>query len=447
MAITNACPPLPSEPATPSTPEAMATTNAVSTGKTVSTGKAVSTTEAMTAPPAPTAAFGRTLTAFALTAVLASGQLYIVIPLLHDMATGWGTSPGGLTWLVTAFGIGYGAGFLVFGPLSDRYGRRRLLMLGLPLAALTSVAVALSPTPEVALALRAVQGLAVAMFPPAALAYLAERVEPRRRVVAIAAVTGAFLASAVVLQVAAQVLVDAIGWRGLFLLSAAGYLVAFAGMRAVVLPDLPREGSGSLLSVYRALPGLLFHRVLGLRYLATVMLMVGFVAVYTGLQIYGVASSSGLLMLRAAGLPSMVLVPLLMPWLARVATTLRTAAFLAAGALALAAVGLTGASVLVLLLAVYVAAITGGLPSLNEAVSAGAGRARGTALSLFSFALAVGGSAGPQVAAAFGGFTPLMYGLAIGMGLAALAVLISARPAGSAARPAAEPATSAGQAA
>ncbi|MBE1593256.1 MFS transporter [Nonomuraea angiospora] len=369
--------------------------------------------------------YGRTLAALTLTAVLVSGQLYIVIPLLHDMAAGWGVSAGGLTWLVTAFGIGYGAGFLIFGPLSDRYGRRRMLMIGLPLAALTSAAVALSPNPEVALALRAVQGLAVAMFPPAALAYLAERVEPRRRVGAIAAITGAFLASAVLLQVAAQLLVDVIGWRGLFLLSAAGFVLAFLGVRAVTLPDLPRAGGGSPLSVYRAVPGLLFHRVLGLRYVATVMLMAGFVAVYTGLQIYGVSSSSELLALRAAGLPSIVLVPLLMPWLARIHAPIRAAAFLAAGALALAAVGLTGTAVLVLLLAAYVAAITGGLPSLNEAISADAGPARGTALSLFSFALAVGGSVGPQLAAAFGGFTPLLYGLAIGMALAALATLLS----------------------
>ncbi|WP_043639525.1 MFS transporter [Nonomuraea candida] len=372
------------------------------------------------------ASFGATLTAFTLTAILVSGQLYVVIPLLHDMAAGWGTQAGGLTWLVTAFGIGYGVGFLVFGPLSDRYGRRRVLLLGLPLAALTTALVAVSPSPEAALALRAVQGVAVATFPPAAMAYLGERLEPRRRVVAIAAVTGAFLASAVLLQVAAQLLVAAIGWRGLFALSAAGLVAATLAVRAVLLPDRPREGGGSVLSAYRPVPGLLFHRVLGLRYLATVMLMIGFVAVYTGLQIYGVSSPAELLALRAAGLPSIVLVPLLMPWLARVRMTTRAVAFLTVGALALAAVGLTGTSVLVLLLALYVAAIAGGLPSLNESISAGAGPARGTALALFSFALAVGGSVGPQVAAAFGGFTPLMYGLAAGMALAALAVLLSA---------------------
>ncbi|MGR6920888.1 MFS transporter [[Actinomadura] parvosata] len=420
-------------------------------------------------PPASTMApFASTLTAFTLTAILVSGQLYVVIPLLHDMATGWGASPGGLTWLVTAFGIGYGIGFLVFGPLSDRYGRRRLLMIGLPLAALTTALVALSPSPEVAMGLRAVQGVAVAMFPPAGMAYLGERLEPRRRVVAIAAVTGAFLASAVLLQVAAQLLVDAIGWRGLFALSAAGFVLAALGLRAVMLPDLPRESAGparagslaqagdtaqvdapaqagdsaqvggppqaggashraagSLLSAYRPLPGLLFHRVLSLRYLATVMLMVSFVAVYTGLQIYGGTSPAELLALRAAGLPSIVLMPLLMPWLARIRMTTRAVAFLAVAALTLAAVGLTGTAVLVLLLALYVAAITGGLPSMNESISAEAGGARGTALALFSAALAVGGSVGPQVAAAFGGFTPLMYGLAAGMALAALLVLVS----------------------
>ncbi|GAA2209075.1 MFS transporter [Nonomuraea monospora] len=387
-------------------------------------------------PPTPaTAPFASTMTAFTLTAVLVSGQLYVVIPLLHDMATGWGTSPGGLTWLVTAFGIGYGIGFLVFGPLSDRYGRRRLLTIGLPLAALTTALVALSPSPEVAMGLRAVQGIAVAMFPPAGMAYLGERLEPRRRVVAIAAVTGAFLASAVVLQVAAQLLVDVIGWRGLFGLSAAGFVLAALGVRAVMLPDLPRAEAdperaprralGSLLSAYRPLPGLLVHRVLTLRYLATIMLMAGFVAVYTGLQIYGVSSPSELLALRAAGLPSIVLMPLLMPWLARIRRTTRAIVFMGAAALTLAVIGFTGTAVLVLLLALYVAAITGGLPSMNESISAEAGQARGTALALFSAALAVGGSAGPQVAAAFGGFTPLMYGLATGMALSALFVLVS----------------------
>ncbi|MFI7612561.1 MFS transporter [Nonomuraea terrae] len=371
------------------------------------------------------APFGRTLTVFTLTGVLVSGQLYVVIPLLDAMAAGWGASAGDLTWLVTVFGIGYAVGFLAFGPLSDRYGRRRLLLAGLPLAALTTALVALSPSPEAALVARALQGGTVAIFPPAGMAYLAERVAPGRRVVAIATVTGSFLTSAVLLQVAAQLLVDAIGWRGLFGLSAAGFAAAALALRAVMLPDLPRDGGGSLVSVYRAVPGLLFDRVLGLRYLASAMLLAVFVAVYTGLQVYGVASPAHLLVLRAAGLPSIVLMPFAMRWLGRIPTTTRAVSFLGAAAVTLAALGLAGDAAMAPLLALYAAAIAGGLPGLNEAVSAGAGAARGTALALFSFMLAVGSSLGPQLAAAFGAFTPLTYGLALTMALSALAVRIS----------------------
>ncbi|WP_082310357.1 MFS transporter [Nonomuraea sp. SBT364] len=406
--------------------------------------------------PAPLMApFGPTLVAFVLTAVLVSGQLYIVIPLLPDMAVSWGTSPGALTWLVTAFGAGYGVGFLVFGPLSDRFGRRRLVLAGLPLAALATALVAAAPSPEAALVLRAVQGLAVATFPPAGLAYLAERIEPRRRAVAISAVTGAFLASAVLLQVLAQLLVSAVGWRGLFLISGAALALSGLGLRATMLPGgapsatmlpggapsatmlpgapsaAPAAGGGSvagILAAYRPLPGLLRDRVLLVRYAATVVVLTGFVAVYTGLQLHGVTPSPGeLLALRAAGLPAMVAVPLLMPWFGRVAPVTRAAATLAGGALVLAAAALTGAAGpgLVLLIALYAVAITACLPSLNESISARAGQARGTALALFSFSLAVGGSVGPQVAALFGGFPPLLYGLAAAMGLSALAVRLA----------------------
>ncbi|MFI6290426.1 MFS transporter [Nonomuraea sp. NPDC050790] len=376
------------------------------------------------------ASFTPTVTAFTLAAILVSGQLYIVIPLLHDMAAVWTTTTASLAWLVTAFAIGYGVGFLLSGPLSDRFGRRRLILYGLPLAALATAAVTLSPTPEAAVALRLVQGLAVATFPPAALAYLAERVDPRRRAVAISAVTAAFLASAVLLQVGAQILVPLTGWRAPFLISAAGLALSMPVIRVIMLPDTPRATTPSLLGAYRALPGLLLHRTLLPRYLATLILMIGFVAVYTALQLHGVtATSSQLLALRAAGLPAIVAIPLLMPWLSRLSAPVRAAGFLALAAVAVTAVAVIAPSAtwLAVLLALYVAAVAGALPGLNESISAAAGPARGGALALFSFSLAVGSAIGPPLAAAFPAFPPLLYGVAAAMTLAALAVLASSR--------------------
>ncbi|GAA3067953.1 MFS transporter [Streptosporangium carneum] len=381
------------------------------------------------------APLGSTLAVFTLTAVLSSGQLYMVIPLLHDMAAGWETPQGGLTWLVTVFGMGYAAGFLLFGPLSDRYGRKRLISFGLPAAAVATALVAVAPGPEAAIALRALQGVAVAIFPPAAMAYLAERVEPRRRAVALATVTSGFLAAAVLLQVAAQALGPIVGWRGMFLVSAAAFAAVALAARSVMPADPPREISGSFLSAYRAMPTLLATPALLLRYVATVTILATFVAVYTGLQLGGPAGIAGspdaLMALRISGLPSMVVVPLLTPLLGRVPAPRRAAYLLAVAALALAAVAVTGPGALWLavLLAVYVLGVAAGAPALNENIGMIAGQARGTALALFTFSLFLGGSLGPQLATAFvaGGFGLLMYGLAGLLLLGVLALLVAAR--------------------
>ncbi|MEU9014539.1 hypothetical protein AB0D12_33245 [Streptomyces sp. NPDC048479] len=49
-------------------------------------------------------------------------QMYAVLALLHPMATSFGAAPGPATWTATAFGFAYAVGFLLAGPLSDRFG-------------------------------------------------------------------------------------------------------------------------------------------------------------------------------------------------------------------------------------------------------------------------------------------------------------------------------------
>lgn len=61
---------------------------------------------------------------------------------------------------LTAFLLGMGSGQLVLGPLSDQYGRRRILLAALAVFAATSIAMVFSPTIEVLIALRFVQGFA-----------------------------------------------------------------------------------------------------------------------------------------------------------------------------------------------------------------------------------------------------------------------------------------------
>ena len=62
----------------------------------------------------------------------------------------------------SAFVIAYGGAQVFYGPLSDRHGRRRLLLFGFALAALGSLACALAPNLTLLTAARAVQGMGAA---------------------------------------------------------------------------------------------------------------------------------------------------------------------------------------------------------------------------------------------------------------------------------------------
>ncbi|WP_460363061.1 MFS transporter, partial [Actinocorallia lasiicapitis] len=208
---------------------------------TITPGPAQAPAATESAPAAAYAPFGRTTAVLGFTALIATGQLYGVIPQLDAMARDWRTGPHALTWLVTLFGLGYAAGFLLFGPLSDRLGRRRVIVAGVAATVVTTVLAGLAPNAESAFVLRFLQGLTIGAFPPVAFAYIAERIEPRRRLVTATAMTTGFLSSAVVGQLAAQGAVASAGWRWFFHGSALLFAVA-AVLLARVLADTPPVG-------------------------------------------------------------------------------------------------------------------------------------------------------------------------------------------------------------
>ncbi|XVQ13642.1 MFS transporter [Spirillospora sp. CA-255316] len=358
-----------------------------------------------TPPAAPTshrhAPFGPTVVALAATALLAAGQLYGMIPLLGPAAAGWDARPAALTWLVSAFGFGYAAGFLLLAPLSDRFGRRRVVVAGLAATAVTTALVAASPGPDAALALRALQGLTAGAFPPVAMAYVAERVEPHRRLVTITSMTTGFLASAALGQLAAQGLAATLGWRWFFAFGAAAFAASAVLLRRVMLPDLP-AARRSPLEAYRAMVPLLRAPRLRLLFLTVPVVLASFVALYTGLELTG---TTGLLGLRASALPAILAVPFLTPWLARLPGPRRVALALALMAAGTAAVGLLdpGTTVLALLLLAVTAGTAVAAPALIDTIGSRAGADRAAAVSLYSALLFAGGSLGPQIAGALAG--------------------------------------------
>ncbi|MDA3649573.1 MFS transporter [Saccharopolyspora indica] len=377
------------------------------------------------------APLGRSLVVFVLTALLATGQMYAVIPLMGEMASEWNVDTASMTWLVSAFGFGYAGGFVLFGPLADRCGHRRIVVAGVLAAALATALVATVPGIAAAIAARVLQGLMIAAFPPCVLAYIAERSAPQHRTVKTTAVTTAFLASAVVAQIAAQLIADALGWRMVFTAGALAFAVMALALRTAMLPDRPAPNS-SPLDAYRAVPALLRSPRLRLLYAATPAVFGSFVAVYTGLQLTGIAGSpQALLTLRASALPVMLAIPFLTPWLRRITSAFRIALALLLAAVVnlLTALLAPGTAWLSILLMAFVAGIAIAAPAMIETVGARADRARSTAISLSTFWFFVGAGLGPLLAGALTGygFSTLLHVLAAALAGGAVLVLITAR--------------------
>jgi EmrB/QacA subfamily drug resistance transporter len=109
---------------------------------------------------------------------LDSSVVNVALPAIQaDLDTGL----AGQQWIVEAYMLTLVSLLLVGGSLGDLYGRRRMFMLGLSGFAVTSIMCAISPTDELLVAARALQGIAGAMLVPGSLAILAATFEGEAR--------------------------------------------------------------------------------------------------------------------------------------------------------------------------------------------------------------------------------------------------------------------------
>jgi DHA1 family bicyclomycin/chloramphenicol resistance-like MFS transporter len=82
----------------------------------------------------------------------------ICLPSTQEWGALFGASPASVQLTFSGYVLTYGALQLVYGPLSDRHGRRPLLLVGLALAGLASLAAVFATTIEALVAARVVQG-------------------------------------------------------------------------------------------------------------------------------------------------------------------------------------------------------------------------------------------------------------------------------------------------
>jgi YNFM family putative membrane transporter len=215
------------------------------------------------------------------TALLVLTQLYAAIPLAGPVGDQLG---GGATFaLSTVYGLCYAVGFLFWGPVADRYGNKRVMIIGLAGLTALTVACALATSVAVLAVLRGLQGFAAASFPPTALAYLAVATTPRFRTTAIGAVSTSFLVSGILGQLFGSTIAQHLGWNWVFIVSAIALAVLSVAIVFLVTEPSTQPGSGDVLSQFVAALRLTQRPTMRLLIAAHVTLLLSFVAMYTGL--------------------------------------------------------------------------------------------------------------------------------------------------------------------
>lgn len=138
---------------------------------------------------------------------------------LPDIAGGLDAGTDGVQWILNAYMLTLASLILIGGALGDRYGRRRVYVLGTLLFGAASVAAAAAPTLGWLLAARAVMGVGGALLTPGSLAMLEASFVPADRSAAIGAWSGLGGVAAAIGPLLGGLLLDVAGWRVLFLIN------------------------------------------------------------------------------------------------------------------------------------------------------------------------------------------------------------------------------------
>jgi EmrB/QacA subfamily drug resistance transporter len=148
-----------------------------------------------------------------------------------------------LTWVVTAYVLAFGGLMLLGGRLADTLGRRRVLLAGIVLFTLGSLACGLTGSGALLIAARVVQGVGAALVAPAALSTITTMFAGAERNKALGAWAAIGGSGFVVGMIVSGVLTAGPGWRWVFFVNVPVGVLALVVL-PMVLPAEPAAPTG-----------------------------------------------------------------------------------------------------------------------------------------------------------------------------------------------------------
>ncbi|EGD53918.1 MFS transporter [Gordonia neofelifaecis] len=147
---------------------------------------------------------------------------------LPDIARSTGATTGQMTWIIDGYTLVLAALLLPAGAIGDRFGRKPVLMIGLVIFGLGSLAAVWVETPTQLIITRVVAGVGAAMIMPATLSLITAGVPREKRAVAISIWAGVAGAGAIMGFFVTGVLLNFFHWHAVFITFAVSSVATIA---------------------------------------------------------------------------------------------------------------------------------------------------------------------------------------------------------------------------
>ncbi len=324
-------------------------------------------------------------------------DMYTTQAILPTIGRSFGLSPATTGLTISAVVLAVAAGSLVAGPLSDRIGRKPVMVGASALLVVPTVLCGLAPTFGLLVVCRALQGLLMPGLTSVAIVYVNEQFPGRQRGTAMGVYVGGQVLGGLLARGASAALTGLLDWRlalSAFALPTAGGALALA----LYLPPVERAGRGHM-GVRWADVGTHLRNV---RLLATCVvgfsLFFGFVGTFTYIPYYLTGHpfdvppvSLGLIYLVWA---TGILSPVAGTWSIRIGRQRAIAASLSVACAGMLVTLVPALPVIVLGLGLLAVGMFTAIPSVNLLIGEVTSVARGTASALYLCCYYLGGSVG-----------------------------------------------------
>ncbi len=336
--------------------------------------------------------------------LIVMSSMYLTIPLISVFSTSLNISSNEAALTSTIFCIFFAAGCLIYGPLSDRHGRKKIIVIGMGLLAIVSPLVGLFDTISWIILTRALQGAVAATFSPVALAYIVEMFPDNWKLTATGFLVTGFLMAGIVGQVISGFINQFLSWNYVFAVMGIFYFFTlFLVMFLLPSDDIQRPQS-SLKDALKSMGSLFKIKPLLMTYSVDIMLLMSMMCMYTALGYYLSNPPFGLnnqeiLYVRAVGIVGIVLASTSGMLAKKFHFFNVLIVGLSISAISIILLGMISNLMLIILLSViFVAGVSVAAPPIIELIGQLGGKSRGSALSVHTVVLFIGGGIGPIMA-------------------------------------------------